>query len=253
MHIRRRLRGSGVLVDWRRSRIPVLGTVQTRTVQTAPTVPGATSNGLTGITCKSATECKAVGTAWDGNLRQTLLEELRRKTEWTVVPSANRSGGDNYLGGVSCVEAGTCFAVGGSYGGGPETLIETNLLSPTIASSASDTFVSGRSNLFGVTTGGFPIPAVLESGRLPARCHLRRQRKRHGNAIRHPCPWHRRHLPDHHHGHERDRPRRHTGLHPDRPADRNSDDLAPDGLCLRKRTTRSLTLATLAASGGNRP
>ena len=48
-----------------------------------------------------------------------------------------------------------------------------------ITSGASTTFTAGSDGSFTVTTTGFPTAALSETGNLPERCDLRRQRRRH--------------------------------------------------------------------------
>ena len=87
------------------------------------------TDGLSGISCLSATACTAVGT-YLHRLRQnqhasTLIESWDG-TSWSVVPSPNEGAGGNYLVGVACMSAVACTAIGQhETSSGSRTLIES--------------------------------------------------------------------------------------------------------------------------------
>ncbi len=84
-----------------------------------------TDNALYGMTCVSASDCWAVGSFYNGNNFQSLIERWNG-TSWTIVPSPNADPGmNNSLKSVTCVSASDCWAVG-SYSSGTmsKTLIE---------------------------------------------------------------------------------------------------------------------------------
>jgi hypothetical protein len=87
---------------------------------------GSDGDPLSGVSCVSAAACTAVGpqTSGVGCVRRTLIESWNG-TSWSVVPSPSPGSGDD-LGGVSCVSAAACTAVGYySIGSGHKTLIES--------------------------------------------------------------------------------------------------------------------------------
>ena len=81
----------------------------------APSAPGSngfTGNGLTAVSCPSATACTAVGSYnVAGGAVQTLVEEWDGTT-WQLEPSANPAGSNDRLSGVSCTSPSACTAVG---------------------------------------------------------------------------------------------------------------------------------------------
>ena len=92
---------------------------------------GTGENQLNGVSCLSATSCKAVGYFVNSSFtEQTLIESWNGRV-WSLSSSPNRIGtSDNQLNSVSCVSTTSCKAVGylwkGSFGSGPEkTLIES--------------------------------------------------------------------------------------------------------------------------------
>jgi hypothetical protein len=98
-------------------------------IATSPN-PNTGSDGLTGVTCASASDCWAVGHTYPqtGNDYKTLIEHWDG-TSWSIVGSPNTfSRDDDYLNAVTCASASDCWAVGwyASYnlGGLGQTLIE---------------------------------------------------------------------------------------------------------------------------------
>jgi hypothetical protein len=63
---------------------------------------------LNGVSCRSATNCFAVGESASGGT----LAQHWDGTTWSIVPSPNPPGGDSRLFDVSCPSATSCFAVG---------------------------------------------------------------------------------------------------------------------------------------------
>jgi hypothetical protein len=86
----------------------------------------AQDNYLDAVSCLSALACTAVGyDNGDDGYDQTLVESWNG-TRWSVVPSPNGDGPDDFLTGVSCVSPSACTAVGYDGGDGYDsTLIES--------------------------------------------------------------------------------------------------------------------------------
>jgi hypothetical protein len=87
-------------------------------IQPSPNPGGfGNSNSLGRVSCVSgvrlagARRCVAAGSYYDGSHVRTLIEAWDG-TNWSVTPSPNRGTFDNYLFGVSCVNASRCVAVG---------------------------------------------------------------------------------------------------------------------------------------------
>jgi hypothetical protein len=119
---------------------------------------GPDENGLDGVSCVSATDCTAVGTAvGTGGKDQRTLVESWDGTAWSVVPSPNRgSGNDDFLTGVSCVSATACTAVGRyfptNHGLGVHTLVESwNGTAWSAVPTPNKVTGSGRNYLDGVS------------------------------------------------------------------------------------------------------
>jgi hypothetical protein len=83
------------------------------------------NNALTGISCTASDFCIAVGTASNGTVDQTLIEQWNGAA-WSIVASPNSaSDRNNDLHGVSCTSAAYCTAVGSASNGiVDQTLIE---------------------------------------------------------------------------------------------------------------------------------
>ncbi len=70
------------------------------------------NNDLYGVTCVSASNCRAVGYHSVGSAHQTLIEQWDG-TSWSIVASPNISGAQhNFLQSVACNSASDCWAVG---------------------------------------------------------------------------------------------------------------------------------------------
>ena len=95
------------------------------TVVTSPNTSSNLSNILYGVTCTSASQCWAVGVRCSGDNWQTLIEKWDGSS-WTIVTSPNTSSSwDNYLNGVTCTSASSCWAAGDyTDGNNYRTLIE---------------------------------------------------------------------------------------------------------------------------------
>jgi hypothetical protein len=91
----------------------------------SPNTTTTQDNGLSGVSCTSASACTAAGGYDTGTSEQTLVEQWDG-TNWSIVPSPNTSTTqDNDLYGVSCTSASACTAVGEYYTGSyDQTLIE---------------------------------------------------------------------------------------------------------------------------------
>jgi hypothetical protein len=93
---------------------------------TSPNTSTAQYNILFSLTCRSATDCWAVGNYTGTNANQTLIERWDGAS-WLIISSPNTSATQaNYLSGVTCVSAtADCWAIGYYAGGNAEqTLIE---------------------------------------------------------------------------------------------------------------------------------
>ncbi len=88
----------------------------------SPNTSPTQNNELYGVTCRSASDCWAVGSYFDGRYR-TLIERWDGAS-WTIIPSPDQGGGENHLYGVTCVSSSDCWAVGTFFGGGNQPLIE---------------------------------------------------------------------------------------------------------------------------------
>ncbi|MGH9104749.1 MAG: hypothetical protein ACRDZX_02730, partial [Acidimicrobiales bacterium] len=80
-------------------------------VSTAPG-RGGDGNYLSGVSCPSAGWCAAVGYHHDSAGHDQTLVEAMVSGAWQLVPSADMSGKDNVLAGVSCASVSYCVAVG---------------------------------------------------------------------------------------------------------------------------------------------
>jgi len=82
-------------------------------IQSTPTPSGATSSGLSGVSCTSASACTSVG--WYGvspGAYETLAETWNGTT-WAIQSTPNRTAAtSSYLFGVSCTSASACTATG---------------------------------------------------------------------------------------------------------------------------------------------
>jgi hypothetical protein len=95
------------------------------TIASLPKLAGATQSALSGIACRSAYSCYAVGSVDTKSGTHTLVEHSNGAT-WAHVTTPSPSGTtDASLNGIACPSASTCIAVG-SYGanGGSFTLAE---------------------------------------------------------------------------------------------------------------------------------
>ena len=75
---------------------------------------GQGNNYLDGVSCASATSCKAVGTyqVQSGGVYQTFIESLSGNTMSQADSSPNNGANANELLGVSCISATSCKTVG---------------------------------------------------------------------------------------------------------------------------------------------
>ena len=97
-------------------------------IVSSPNTSATQSNFLLGVTCRSASECWAVGYYYNDNVISQTLIERWNGTSWSIVSSPNTSTADyNSLSGVTCVSASECWAVGYYFTGDnfvDQTLIE---------------------------------------------------------------------------------------------------------------------------------
>jgi hypothetical protein len=81
-------------------------------LQPTPDPTGATDSSLNGVSCTLASACIAVGYYYSGTTDMTLAERWNG-TKWSLQPTPNPTGASNsILGGVSCISASACTAVG---------------------------------------------------------------------------------------------------------------------------------------------
>jgi hypothetical protein len=148
------------------------------TIVTSPNAGAREPNFLNGVTCVSASECWAVGYAYEGGpspyYYQTLIERWDGKS-WAIVTSPNASATwSNVLDSVTCTSASDCWAVGYAYDptklpyqyqtftehwngtswaivGSPNTGSQVNVLNDVTCTSASNCWAVGYS--FDSTTG----------------------------------------------------------------------------------------------------
>ncbi|MBA3832996.1 MAG: hypothetical protein H0X34_14090 [Chthoniobacterales bacterium] len=116
---------------------------------------------LLGVTCTSASDCWAVGYAFDGNSETRTLVERWDGTSWAIVASPNTlPAGTNFLASVTCTSNSECWAVGNYYNDSTgflaQTLIEhwdgafwTIVSSPNVV--APGTGATQINRLYGVT------------------------------------------------------------------------------------------------------
>jgi hypothetical protein len=87
------------------------------TIVTTPDPTGATTSLLSGVSCRSATACTAVGYYTSSSYTNLTLAEEWSGSAWTI-KSTGGNGGSSKLYGVSCSSAKACLAVGYYTGGG---------------------------------------------------------------------------------------------------------------------------------------
>jgi hypothetical protein len=79
----------------------------------SPNPTGSTGSHLNGVSCVSASSCKAVGYSSSASSPGRLLIERWNGTNWAIMASPVPTGSTgSYLNGVSCVAASNCTAVG---------------------------------------------------------------------------------------------------------------------------------------------
>jgi hypothetical protein len=95
------------------------------TVATIPKPAGATDSTFYGLTCRSATNCTAVGHFGTASTARTLIERFNG-TSWSIPTSPKPTNStDSTLSDVACPSATNCYAVGAYNANGSEyTLIE---------------------------------------------------------------------------------------------------------------------------------
>jgi hypothetical protein len=143
---------------------------------TSDPLPDARENdALSGVACRSASDCFAVGSAGAPNAH-TLVEHWNG-SKWSVVPSPNRRVADkptdNGLSGVSCPSATSCFAVGISAGrttlierwnGTTWTIVPSPNPNPGRVNLLADVSCASAANCFavGFTDNGSKLVALIE-------------------------------------------------------------------------------------------
>ena len=88
-----------------------------------PKTPGFTKSSLSGVACPASTSCYAVGYMNGASAASKTFIEHWNGTAWSVVKSANPSGGGR-LSGIACLTNASCVAVGLSNGPVSKTLVE---------------------------------------------------------------------------------------------------------------------------------
>jgi hypothetical protein len=133
----------------------------------SPNSSSASGNTLVSVTCLSKAKCWAVGSTNEApGFNATLIEKWSGGS-WSIVPSANSSRPENFLGGVSCIQRSDCWAVGttqSAAGDLPEALIEHWNGSSWSLVSVPNPSSSTRSLLTGVTCHSSGCWAVGTSG-----------------------------------------------------------------------------------------
>ena len=116
----------------------------------SPSTSATQGNTLEGISCVSASDCSAVGSANNGTTEQTLAEQWNG-TNWSIVPSPTTTQASS-LSGVTCVSASDCWAVGfASNAAAGQTLAEQWNGSNWSIVSSSSTSATQDNDLFGVS------------------------------------------------------------------------------------------------------
>ncbi|MGP0028957.1 MAG: hypothetical protein ACLPVF_00440 [Acidimicrobiales bacterium] len=117
----------------------------------SPDVSGATNNTLSGVTCRSANSCVAVGNSVTTSPSVQSLIEQWNGTTWSIDPSPNVSGAlQTTLTSVACPSADVCVAVGYSLSdSGDAPLVEQwngttwSIASPAIPPGSADNELTG--------------------------------------------------------------------------------------------------------------
>ena len=138
----------------------------TWSIVTSPNQTFALDSSLTSVACPTAAVCVAVG-SYDTQLVTSTLTEQWNGSTWSIVASANPSGPDSELSGVTCTSTSNCVAVGFGHG----TLIErwngtvwaiVTSVNPTGATGASLTAVSCPSATHCVAVGAIFRQTVVQ-------------------------------------------------------------------------------------------
>ncbi len=95
-------------------------------IQPTPNPAGQQSAALAGVSCRSAANCTAVGSATTATDISSTLAERWNGTSWAIQPTPNPAGATlTVLDGVSCPAAAHCTATGQNFAGtGTTTLAE---------------------------------------------------------------------------------------------------------------------------------
>ena len=123
-------------------------------IQPTPNPASSTTNGLSGVSCASASACTAVGYYDTASSADLTLAEAWNGTSWAIQPTPLPAGAtSSRLSGVSCASASACTAVGyyATASSGGLTLAETwNGTSWTIQPTPNPAGATG-SDLFSVS------------------------------------------------------------------------------------------------------
>jgi hypothetical protein len=90
----------------------------------SPNAGDAQYNELLGVSCTSTTSCTAVGRHLDDSFASRTLAETWNGSTWSLAAGANGAASISALAGVSCTNAGECFAVGSAWTNAEKTLVE---------------------------------------------------------------------------------------------------------------------------------
>ena len=81
-------------------------------IKPVPHPAGATATDLSGVSCRSASDCTAAGDYQNSTGQLLTLAERWNGTSWTIEPTPSPSTVDNLLNAVSCASATECTAAG---------------------------------------------------------------------------------------------------------------------------------------------
>ena len=120
-------------------------------IVSSPNTSTSQNNGLTRVTCVTASDCWAVGDYYTGSYWQTLIEQWNG-TSWSIVSSPDTSTTQtNVLDGVTCVSSSDCWAVGHSNNGSLNLTLVEQWNGSAWAIIASPSPGTGDNGLNGVT------------------------------------------------------------------------------------------------------
>jgi hypothetical protein len=95
--------------------------------QAPPAPSGSSESGLSGVFCRSATSCEAVGAWLDGSSNSSAFGEGLNGQTWGIQAAVPNGSTDTELRGVYCHSATNCTAVGDQSGPSPQQLLVEGL------------------------------------------------------------------------------------------------------------------------------